>query len=224
MTANMAANTTHNPTLRIEVFSDVACPWCYLGDTRLREALARAEVQAVVHWQPFQLQPALPPGGVPWKAFAERKFGSWARALEVFAQVGERGREAGLTFRFTDIARANNTVDAHRLILYAEAYGKGEAAARALYQAYFAEGKDLNDTSVLVRLMATLGLEPDAVRAFLRGDEKRPEVAASQERAATLGITGVPFYIFNERFGVSGAQPVETFVSAVDQALNGAVL
>lgn len=219
MTANMAANiTADSPTLRIEVFSDVACPWCYLGDARLRAALARAEVQAVVHWQPFQLQPALPPEGVPWKAFAERKFGSWARALEVFAQVGELGREAGLRFRFTDIARANNTVDAHRLILYAEAYGKGEAAARALCQAYFAEGRDLNDTAVLVHLAADLGLEPDAVKTFLRGDEKRSEVSASQKRAATLGISGVPFYIFNARLGVSGAQTVETFVRAIDQA------
>lgn len=213
-----------NLPLQIEVLAlaDVACPWCYLGDTRLEKALTQTGAKAQIRWRPFQLQPALPPEGVPWKGFAERKFGSWARALEVFAQVGALGREAGLTFRFTDIAKAN-TADAHRLILYAESYGKGEDADRALYQAYFTEGKDLNDAAVLVQLAATLGLG-DAVGAYFKSDKNRLQVAESQRRAATLGVSGVPFYIFNKRFTLSGAQPVKTFVSAVDQALARTVL
>lgn len=221
MMANIRASSL---PLQIDVFADVACPWCYLGDARLEKALTQTGVEAQIRWRPFQLQPALPPEGLPWKGFAERKFGSWARALEVFAQVGALGREAGLTFQFADIAKANNTADAHRLILYAEPYSKGEDAARTLYQAYFTEGKDLNDAAVLVQLAATLGFGPDAVGAYLRSDEKRLQVAESQRLSATLGISGVPFYIFNERFALSGAQPVETFVSAVAQALDGTVL
>ncbi len=207
-----------SPPLKINVFSDVGCPWCYLGDARLKAALRQTGVHAQVYWQPFQLQPDLPPEGVPWKGFAERKFGSWARALKVFDQLGALGTEAGLTFHFTDIAKANNTTDAHRLILYAQAHGKGEAAAGEFYRAYFAEGKDLNDQAVLVRLMAALGLEASVTEMFLGGDDQRPQVIASQRRAATLGVSGVPFYIFGERTGVSGAQPLETFVRAVEQA------
>ena len=144
------------------------CPWCYLGDARLKKALTQTKPNARIRWQPFQLQPDLPPEGVLWKPFAERKFGSWARALAVLEQVGAVGRAEGLDFHFADIAKANQTADAHRLILYAETYNKGERAARALYWAYFEAEEDLNDRAVLVRLIGRNWVRPESGQPFSR--------------------------------------------------------
>lgn len=210
--------------LRIDIFSDVACPWCYIGEARLKKALAESGVTAEMHWQPFQLQPGLPPEGVAWRPFAERKFGGWDGALKMFDQLSALGSAEGLSFRFTDIAKANNTEDAHRLILYAQEQGKGEAAAHALYKAYFEDGQDLNDLEVLVSLAETLGLNAKDVKLYLLSDENKDKVTASQTRANQLGISGVPFYVFNEQLGLSGAQPTETLVRALtyDFAQNAA--
>ena len=203
------------PPLRIDIFSDVACPWCYIGEARLKTALTESGVTAEIHWQSFQLQPGLPPEGVAWRPFAERKFGGWDSALKMFEQLSALGRAEGLNFHFTDIAKANNTEDAHRLILYAQDRGQGEAAAHALYKAYFEDAQDLNDSAVLIGLAETLGLNAEDVRVYLQSDENKDKVSASQTRANELGVSGVPFYVFNKQLGLSGAQPTETFMRAL---------
>lgn len=203
----------------IDVYADVVCPWCYIGERRLERALAqRPDLRVERRWRPFQLQPAMPAGGVPWSEFARQKFGGVERAQAAFAQVVAAGAEDGIHFAFDRVASAPNTVDAHRLILLADRHGRQWETAEALFAAYFAEGRDLNNPDHLVAAAESAGLDPGAVRAQLASDEGRTEVAASQEEAGQLGISGVPFFVFDERYALSGAQPVVVFLQALDTA------
>ena len=212
----MSVNPKPN-TLEIDVYADVVCPWCYVGEAHLERALAeRPELDVTLRWHPFQLRPEMPAGGEPWRAFAEEKFGGWARARSAFAHVAEVGARSGLSFDFDKVASAPNTVDAHRLILMAAEHDKEMETAKALFRAYFSEGRDLNNVNDLVAVATGVGLEGDAVRAFLRSDAGETEVWASQERAQGLGVSSVPFYVLNNQYGVSGAQPPELFLQAFD--------
>jgi predicted DsbA family dithiol-disulfide isomerase len=205
--------------LRIDVFADIACPWCYIGEARLERALAaRPAVDVEWRWRPFQLQPGLPAGGVPWAEFAEQKFGGLAHAERMFAHVTAVGAADGLDFRFERMASAPNTGDAHRLVLFAGRAGLQRGAAAALFRAYFSEGRDLNDPAALAEVGAAAGLDADALREHLRGGADVDAVLRSQEEARRLGVTGVPFYVFDGRFAVSGAQPEDAFVQAIDSA------
>jgi|SRR5579884_356020 len=205
--------------MRIEVYSDVACPWCYIGERRLTRALEqRPDLHVERVWRPFQLQPDLPPSGLPWDEYAAAKFGGAERARAMFARVTEVAAGDGLEYHFERIPTAANTMDAHRLILFAREYGKEWAMAEALFAAYFTHGADLADRDQLVAIATGSGLPEDAARAYLASDAGVAEVAASQEEAAALGIGGVPFYIFDGRYAVSGAQPVALFLRALDLA------
>ena len=203
----------------IDVFADIVCPWCYIGERRMRDAVERvrtrdADVEITLRWQPFQLQPEMPEEGLPWRAFAEAKFGSWAQAQAAFRQLEAA---AGPTFRFEAIATAPNTVDAHRLILLARKSDREWAMAEALFAAYFAEGRDLNDPEHLVSVAAGVGLKPEAVRTYLASNKGKKSVAVSQDTATRFGIAGVPFYIIDGRYAVRGAQPVEGFLEAINK-------
>ncbi|NDJ35321.1 MAG: DsbA family oxidoreductase [Chloroflexi bacterium] len=205
--------------MRIDVFADIACPWCYIGEARLHEAMEqRPDLTFERHWRPFQLQPTLPAEGMPWRPFAEVKFGGWQSAMRMFDHVAEAGAQAGVTFHFDRISHANNTTDAHRLVLLAESFNKQWAMADALFRAYFAEGRNLNDLEQLVEVAGNVGLPTDAVREYLRSDEGRLTVERAQQEAYELGVQGVPFFVFENRFAVSGAQPVEVFLRAIDTA------
>jgi predicted DsbA family dithiol-disulfide isomerase/tRNA-binding EMAP/Myf-like protein len=204
--------------LQIDVFADIACPWCYIGEQRLAAVLAgRSNLGLAWRWRPFQLQPAIPPAGLPWAEFVASKFG--ADAAAVFEHTRAVGEEAGLEFRFDRITRAPNTVDAHRLILQAQHSGQAQQTADALFRAYFTDGRDVSDPQVLTRVADEVGLDAGEVQACLASDAGRDAVDESQDAAARLGISGVPFYIFNGRVGISGAQDHDTFARAVGLAL-----
>jgi predicted DsbA family dithiol-disulfide isomerase len=205
--------------MQIELYADIACPWCYIGERRLRLALEqRPDLQVQFRWRPFQLQPGLPPQGVPWREFAERKFGGPDRVEAAFARLNESAAPEGLTFSPDAIATAANTRDAHRLVLLAAEEGKGWAMADALFAAYFVAGRDLNDHDQLVEIAAQAGLDPETARSVLASDWYLEEVEASQQLAAEYGIQGVPFTIFEERYALPGAQPLEVFLEAIDAA------
>ena len=205
--------------MQIDIYADVVCPWCYIGERRLEQALAqRPDLQVTRHWRPFQLQPGMPKQGLPWAEFAERKFGGARNMQAAFGQVAAAGAADGLEFRFDQVASAPNTVDAHRLIVWAAQHGKHWELANALFAAYFTHGRDLNDVEQLVEVAAQVGLDADRVRAFLVTDEGAADVQQSQRDAAELGVSGVPFFVFNDQFAVSGAQPVAMFVRALDMA------
>lgn len=204
--------------MRIDVFSDVACPWCYIGERRLEAAMRqRPDIEIARHWRPFQLQPGLPPTGIPWNDFAPQKFGGAERARQMFAHVAEAGAPDGIDFRFDHVATAANTRDAHRLVLFAAEHGSEWHMAEALFKAYFTDGRDLNDVEQLVAVAAEAGLDADEVRKVLASQAYGEEVDMSQEVAAQYGIQGVPFFVIDNRYGLSGAQPVEVFLQVIDQ-------
>lgn len=203
--------------MTVDVFSDIACPWCSIGEAHLREALADRP-GAEVRWRPFQLQPGLPPGGAAKDVFFPAKFGGEEQMEAAFAHVERAGAAAGVPFDFSRLAGAPNTADAHRVVLLGEAHGHGLEVARALFDAYFAGGRDVGDTETLVEIAVSAGLPEAEVRDLLAGDRFRDDVAESQRLAAQIGVTGVPFVVVDGRVGISGAQPAAVLQQAFEQA------
>lgn len=208
--------------IAIDVYADVAHPWCWIGERRLARALAlRCNLVVERRWRPFQLEPQLPPEGMPWPEFVERRLGGPERARGLFASIVAAGVPEGLHFDFAGIARAPNTVDAHRLILHAARLGREWTVADALFRAYFAEGRDLGDRAQLVAVAAGAGMDAADAARLLDGDDEREPVLESQRAAARLGVRGVPFVLLDCRIVVSGAQPTGIFVEALDEARRG---
>lgn len=205
--------------LTIDVYADIACPWCYVGRARLKKALdRRPDLDVNLRWRPFQLQPNMPPEGQDFRGTLEKKFGDWSRVEQMFARIQEMGAEDGLTFDFDAIEVAPNTADAHRLVLWAEEQDAGDVMADALFQAYFAEGKNVSDRDVLVTCAAEAGLDADAARALLEGSDYAEEVRRSQQQAQRRGVTGVPCYVFDDEHALTGAQSADVLTDAIDAA------
>jgi predicted DsbA family dithiol-disulfide isomerase len=204
--------------MKIELFADIACPWCYIGERRLRRALEARGVEADVVWRPYQLQPGLPREGLPWSRFVDEKFGGAARAQGMFAQVAAAGAGEGIDFRFDRVAVAPNTRDCHRLMMLSGEHGRTWQMADALFRAYFTDGQDVTRGAVLAAEAVKAGLDENATWAMLRSDRFTLEIDAGQARAAEIGIGGVPFFILADRFTLSGAQPYDTFLQVLDRA------
>ena len=206
--------------LTVEVYSDVICPWCYVGKRRLERALQHVgdTVKTYVAWRPFQLNPTMPKDGMDRTAYLEAKFGS----LDTFNEMEQRLLEAGQTeqiaFAFQKINRTPNTFLAHRLIWYAGQQDCQNAIVHQLFKVYFEEGLDIGSTAVLVELGDRVGLQ---AAPFLASNDGVAEVKAEESVGHKLGIRGVPYFIVNGTSTISGAQPVETFVSAIDQLSTG---
>lgn len=202
----------------IEVYSDVVCPWCYVGERRLTAALETLpEVPVEVRWQPFQLRPEMAEQGEPWAKVMHEKFGGEAQAHSIFAHVAEVGAQEGINFAFDRVASAPNSRDAHRLILWAAEQGQAWQMADALFAAYFTHGRNLNDQDQLVAIAREAGFDEEATRAFLESGELAAEVTAGQQRAYELGIHSVPSYVINGRYLIQGAQPSDLFARALAQ-------
>jgi predicted DsbA family dithiol-disulfide isomerase len=197
--------------MRIDIFADIACPWCYVGDTRLEQVLKETNTNAELIWHPFQLQPGLPLTGMNWDTFSLQKFGGAMNRERAFASVANAGKDDGIVFNFDRLASAPNTRDVHRLILLAQEKGKGTELANVFFKAYFTDGKNLNDIDTLKHLAASVGIAESEIRDLLESTLYIKEVEESQHLASQLGISGVPFYIFNRTHGLSGAQPLEVF-------------
>lgn len=205
--------------IQLDVYADVVCPWCYVGEKRLERALEqRPDLPVELRWKPFQLRPEMPSGGLPWHEFAVDKFGGEARMQAAFAHVSAAGEPDRIRFDFDRIASAPNTVDAHRLILHAAEYDLQWKTADALFRSYFAESANLNNHEELSNIAAEAGLDKNKVQAFLSSDTGADEVWSAQREAGRIGVTGVPFYVFDDHFVLSGAQPVGAFVRALDAA------
>ena len=208
--------------LAIDVVSDVVCPWCFIGKRRLEGALARYAAERPeapapeVTWRPFQLNPGLPAEGMPRDEYVARKFG--ARGGAVYDRVAMIGREVGIPFAFDRIARQPNTLAAHSLIELAQGHGRQDAAVEALFRAYFLDGVDLTARENLVATAVGAGLDRAEVEAWLDLADAREAVTAEDARAREIGVEGVPFFIFNRRLAVSGAQPSDVLLDAMTQA------
>lgn len=204
--------------VRIDVISDVVCPWCFVGKRRLARALdLMPEVAADVNWRPFRLDPTIPPEGIERDAYLTKKFGPDG-AREMHGQIAAIGEEEGIVFRFDRIARSPNTVDAHRLILWAGREAQQQDVVEALFTAYFSEGRDIGDPAVLADIAAETGM-PEGTGERLAGDDDRAETVAEVENAYRIGVSGVPAFIIDQRIAVMGAYPPEAIVQAVGQSL-----
>ncbi|MFO1151987.1 MAG: DsbA family oxidoreductase [Alsobacter sp.] len=211
--------TQTSQPLTIDVVSDVVCPWCYLGRGRLMAALAsRPDVESVVRWRPFQLDPTIPAGGLDRKDYMRRKFGSLDRLAPVHERLEALGSDLGIRFAFDAIQRSPNTLDAHRLIRLAAATGQQDALVAKLFAAYFEQGKDIGDPAILRDVAAEAGLAAAEVESLLAGDALAEDVRREIDMARELGIQGVPFFIFGGSHAVSGAETPEVLASAIDQA------
>jgi predicted DsbA family dithiol-disulfide isomerase len=209
--------------LAIDIVSDVVCPWCFVGKRRLEAALAalaarEPALRPVIAWHPFQLNPDLPGDGMDRRLYLETKFGGAARAGQVYERVRAAGASVGIEFAFERIARQPNTLDAHRLIAWAQERGRADALVERLFRAYFLDGEYVGELGILARLAGEAGLDPVAASAYLASEEGSAAIAAADRRARELGIDGVPFFIFNRRVGVSGAQEPATLLAAIDQS------
>ncbi len=210
-------------SIRIDVVSDVACPWCYIGKRRLEAALAaRPDVEAEVHWQPYQLDPTIPPEGHPRRAYMEAKFGSAERTDEIFATVTREAAREGIVFDLEAIEVASNTLNAHRLIRWAGEAGVQDAVKESCLSAFFCEGRDVGNTDVLVAIAEANGMDGASVRARLGTDEDVARVQAEIAESRRIGVTGVPCFIFDQRTGMVGAQPSEAIVAAIDEIVASA--
>ena len=196
--------------IRVDVFSDIACPFCFIGDTRLERA-THPDIKLDWVWHPFQLQPNMPERGIAWETFSVQKFGGLEARRAAFATVLQAGQNEGITFDFETMPVAPNTALAHRLVLLASKSGLGKPMALALYKAYFSQAQDITDSLILEQIAVQVGLDLNLVRVTLAGVRFRQEVEDSQLEAQRLGISGVPFFIFNQRLSLSGAQPIEVF-------------
>ena len=209
--------------MQIDIFSDVVCPWCFVGKRRLERALQqRPDISVEIAWHPFQLNPEMPPEGVSSEAFFAAKFGSPSQVKSRRAMVIEAGASVGIQFAFERIEREPNTRDAHRLIRFAGAKGAADELVEALFQAHFISGRYIGDRNVLATIAGEIGLDRMEVTAFLGSDAALIEVTAEERNARKLGINAVPCYIFERQYAVSGAQESEFFFPVFDLIANGA--
>ncbi len=209
--------------MQIEIISDTVCPWCYIGKRRLERALAqRDELEVEITWRPFQLNPDMPAGGLDREAYLNAKFGGAQRAEQIYAAIREAGGGEGIDFAFDKIARPPNTIDSHRLLHWAGEAGLQDGVVEVLFRRYFEEGADIGDREVLVAIAALAGMDGDAVRArFERGDDLEL-VAAQDTNARQSGVAGVPYFIIDGKYAVSGAQDPSVFLQVLDLAARGA--
>jgi predicted DsbA family dithiol-disulfide isomerase len=205
----------------IDVISDVVCPWCYIGKRHLEAALDKLPVneRPLVRWHPFQLNPDLPAAGVDRRSYLEENFGGAERAATIYDRVRAAGREAGLALDFDRIERQPNTLDAHRLIAWAQASGRDvEPLVEALFKAYFIEGRYIGDRKVLADVAGEAGFDAEASLEMLEGQTASAAIAEMDLRTRQSGIGGVPFFIFNEKIAVSGAQGAPVLLDALAQS------
>jgi predicted DsbA family dithiol-disulfide isomerase len=204
----------------IDIYSDIVCPWCYVGKRRLERALAQLNggAHARITWRPFQLNPTMPSDGMDRATYLKAKFGS----LEAFGQMEEQLLAAGvgerIPFAFEKIQRTPNTFAAHRLVWYAEQQGKQDSVVEALFRGYFLEGKNIGDVTTLTHVAAEAGLDRTETEEFLESEKGVVEVKAEEAVGRQLGIRGVPYFVLNGSISISGAQPPDIFVSAIQQA------
>lgn len=202
--------------LAIDIYSDVICPWCYVGKRRLERALKQwnGSVPVNISWRPFQLNPTMPRDGMDRRQYLEAKFGGPEAAQSIYDQVAAAGAAERIPFAFDRIARTPNTFAAHCLIWLAGQQGKQDELVEMLFRRYFVEGRDIGNVETLAQAAADVGFDRTAIEACLAGDEGGNEVQAEEAAGRRLGIRAVPYFVINGTSVLSGAQPPEEFLAA----------
>jgi predicted DsbA family dithiol-disulfide isomerase len=204
--------------LQIDIVSDVVCPWCYIGKRRIENALALVpDVPVEIAWRPFFLNPWVPREGIERDAYLTTKFGSVEAYKNIAGRVVAAAAEEGLSYHPERVRRQPNTIDCHRLIHWADAAGKAGDVKQRLMELYFRDGGDLTDIDVLVQAAADCGLDADEIRRRLATDEDVALISAQAKDASDKGISGVPTFVFAQKYAVSGAQDAEKLARAIRQ-------
>jgi predicted DsbA family dithiol-disulfide isomerase len=206
-------------TITIDIVSDTVCPWCYVGKRRLERALADKpdDIKVMVGWRPFQLNPEMPDGGMDRRDYLEAKFGGKESAKKVYSAIEDAGKSEGLAFDFSQMARQPNTVNSHRLIDFAAKTGNQDAVVEALFQAYFVDARDIGDVEELVAIAMGAGLDEAETRTYLESDEDVERIREEDATARQMGVQGVPCFIINRKYAISGAQDPAVFLQAWEQ-------
>lgn len=206
-------------TISIDIISDVMCPWCFIGKRRLEAALPQVpDVDVETRWHPYQLDATLPKEGKDRQTYLNDKFGGADRAAQIYSNVKNAGDAEGIPFAFDKITKSPNTLDCHRLILWARADNLQDEVVERLFQLYFVEGADLTDPATLVQAAKDVGMEEDLVEHLLTTDSDLDKTEQYIARAHEIGVTGVPFFIIDGRFALAGAEAPETLAAAIKHA------
>ncbi|WP_127559084.1 DsbA family oxidoreductase [Saccharospirillum alexandrii] len=206
--------------LSIDVVSDVACPWCVIGYKNLEQALASldGEIEADLAWHAFELRPDAPAEGENWREHIMAKYGmSFEQSEENRKRITEAGSQVGFTFNFTDDMRTQNTFNCHRLLHWAKDTEQQTALKLALFEAYFTDRTNVNDTEVLLQAVEKAGLDRDSAAAVLASDRYEQAVRAEEGHYQQMGVSSVPTFIVNGKYAITGGQPAEVFVQALRQ-------
>jgi predicted DsbA family dithiol-disulfide isomerase len=204
--------------ISLDILSDVACPWCYIGKANLDRALeARADHPFQVEWHPFQLNPDMPPGGMDRDAYMAAKFGSRENVARVHEPLLRQAAEAGVTFDLPSIRRTPNTLDAHRVIHWAGLEGRQTPMVGRLMRAYWSQGQDIGDSATLARLAGEVGMDAGVTARLLATDADRDTVAAREAHARSRGVNAVPTFIIADQHVLQGAQPVAIWLNVIDE-------
>ncbi|MGR3641291.1 DsbA family oxidoreductase [Alterinioella nitratireducens] len=202
--------------IKLDIISDPICPWCFIGKANLDRALeAAGDHPFTVEWHPFQLNPDMPREGMDRRAYLEAKFGGTEGAVRAYAPVVEAAEKAGLKINFEGIARTPNTLDAHRLIHWAGLEGRQTPMVAALFKAYFQEGRDIGDATVLADIAEALEMDRAMTLRLLAGDADTDDIRARDAHARERGVTGVPCFIVAGQHALPGAQPPELWAQVI---------
>lgn len=202
----------------LDIYSDPICPWCYIGKTRLDRALeSRPDHPFEIRWHPFQLNPDMPAEGMERAEYMALKFGDAQGILAAHRPVIEAAEDAGVTLDLPAITRTPSTLDAHRLIHWAGLEGRQNAIVAALFRAYFREGRDIGDRDTLLELARQSGLDIALIERLLGTDADQSLIREADRMARARGISGVPFFIIDGKYAVSGAQPVQVWHNVIDE-------
>ena len=211
--------------MQIDIVSDTVCPWCFIGKRRIGRAMAmRPDVKFDLFWRPYRLDPTIPREGVDRRAYLKAKFGDSPRSSAMGDTIRSEGSGEGIEFAFDKIAKSPNTLNSHRLVRWSLSAGVQDAVVERLFQAYFIDGRDIGDTAVLASVAAEAGMDGELVAALLAGDADLESVEREAGLANEMGITGVPTFIFDSKFMISGAREPELLVRVIDRALEAAAV
>jgi len=200
----------------LDIISDPICPWCYIGKAKLDRALEAAPDHPFeIQWKPFQLNPDMPAEGMDRREYLEWKFGGREGAVRVYGEIAKTAEATGLDIAFEKIKRTPNTLNAHRLIRWAQVEGKQTPIVSQLFKRYFREGQDISDFDVLVDVATTVGMDGDIIRRLLEGDSDLAETIAEDKKAREMGVQGVPCFIIGASYAVQGAQNTDTWANII---------
>ena len=203
---------------KIDIISDPICPWCYIGKTRLDRALELNPTHNfIIEWHPFQLNPTMPKDGMDRREYLEAKFGGQKEAIEVYSNIDKTATETGLSLNFGGIKRTPNTIDAHRLIHWAGIEGRQNSIIDRLFKAYFQEGRDISEHSVLTRIASAAGMDQDVVRNLLKSDADKEDIKARDTDARKRGIQGVPAFVVANEYVIQGAQTIDIWDNIIKE-------